>query len=150
MPHSRLEVWENVWLFSWSMILYFTLKKCMKLYVWNYIWLTDSWKIGKYETICMKLYILPARHIFILIHSWDIQSLVMAPCCKWQKRVRCPYLEPSLLWPTLLFTSRKAGQHVGSDYFKKKGTFGENVQKWFQNDFKMISKRFQKNFRTKN
>jgi len=58
-PHSRLEVWENVWPFSWSMILYFTFKKCMLLYVWDYIWLTDSWKIGEYETICMKLYILP-------------------------------------------------------------------------------------------
>ena len=37
----------------------------MRQYVWNYIYY---------------------RHIFILIHSWDIQSLVMAPGCKCEKR----------------------------------------------------------------
>ena len=74
LPHSRLEVWENVWLFSWSMILYFTLKKCMLLYVWDYIWLTDSWKIGEYETIYKKLYILPIIMTFYqpLVRSGSI------------------------------------------------------------------------------
>ena len=83
LAHSWLEVWENVWLFSWSMILYFTLKKCMLLYVWDYIWLTDSWKIGEYDTICMRLYILPiGRTVPYLIYHREFQYFSRIPFLK--------------------------------------------------------------------
>ena len=93
LPHSRLEVWENVWLFSWSMILYFTLKKCMLLYVWDYIWLTDSWKIGEYETICMRLYILPK----ILCVSRRKSNLIKKTHTT-LTQMKCPKILPHRCW----------------------------------------------------
>ena len=74
------------------MILYFTLKKCMLLYVWDYIWLTDSWKIGEYETICMKLYILP-NILTLLHHFWN---LIKEP---WSLRGQNSDVETYVLYP---------------------------------------------------
>ena len=55
----------------------------MKLYVWYYIWLADSWKIGEYDTICMRLYILPiGRTVPYLIYHREFQYFSRIPFLK--------------------------------------------------------------------
>ena len=60
-----------------------------------------------------QIFIRTKKHICILIHWWDIEELVMAPVCKWQKTsyMSISWAVPGLPYQRLFRTHRGLGSN---------------------------------------